>query len=77
MHAYLVGLVDGLVHHHGLVKVLPADVDVRGASAHREAGEKAALHELVRVLAHDLAVLSGMEKKHADGGSGGREVIFC
>lgn len=60
----LVRFVDGLVHDHGLVKVLPADVDVRGAGTHRVTGEQAALYQLVRVLAHDLAVL---QKQHAKG----------
>ena len=54
-----VGLVDGLVEDDGLVEVLAADVDVGGPGAHGEAGEEAALDELVRVLPHDLPVLAG------------------
>mmetsp|Transcript_9730 Transcript_9730/g.39603 ORF Transcript_9730/g.39603 Transcript_9730/m.39603 type:complete len:528 (-) Transcript_9730:20-1603(-) len=53
-----VGLVDRLVEDDGLVEVLAADVDVARARAHREPREQRALDELVRVLAHDLAVLA-------------------
>jgi len=34
------------------------DVDVAGARAHAHARDQAALNELVRVVAHDLAVLA-------------------
>lgn len=37
---------------------LTSDVDVAGAGPHGEPGEEAALHQLVRVLAHDLPVLA-------------------
>jgi hypothetical protein len=37
---------------------LAADIDVCGPRTHRPAGNKAALHEKVRVVAHDLSVLA-------------------
>mmetsp|Transcript_20402 Transcript_20402/g.42802 ORF Transcript_20402/g.42802 Transcript_20402/m.42802 type:complete len:518 (+) Transcript_20402:466-2019(+) len=53
-----VGLVDGLVQHHGLVEVLAPDVDVGGPRPHGVPGQQAPLDQLVRVLPHDLAVLA-------------------
>ena len=42
-----------------LVVELAADIDVAGVRAHREAGDQAAFDQLVRVVAHDVAVLAG------------------
>mmetsp|Transcript_19209 Transcript_19209/g.34218 ORF Transcript_19209/g.34218 Transcript_19209/m.34218 type:complete len:476 (-) Transcript_19209:63-1490(-) len=57
--ALLVGLIHGPHESHALVHKLATDVNVRGARAHGGARDEAALHELVRVVAHDLAVLAG------------------
>ncbi len=55
----LIGLVDGGLQMLGLAHELAADVDVGGMGVHGEAGHQAALDQLVRVEAHDLAILAG------------------
>mmetsp|Transcript_35252 Transcript_35252/g.64064 ORF Transcript_35252/g.64064 Transcript_35252/m.64064 type:complete len:454 (-) Transcript_35252:330-1691(-) len=53
-----VSLVDGLIQHNSLVEVLAANIDVGRPGPHSEPGDETALHQLVGVLAHDLAVLA-------------------
>lgn len=43
----------------GLIVELPSDVDVGSPGAHGPASHQAALHQLMRVMAHDLSVLAG------------------
>ena len=57
--AVLVCLLDRALEHGRLVVELAPDVDVGGGGVHGAADDEAALDELVRVLAHDLAVLAG------------------
>ena len=54
-----VGLVDRPLQRLGLAVELAADVDVGGVRAHGDAGEQAALDQLVRLVPHDLPVLAG------------------
>ena len=54
-----VGLVDRRLRDLRLADVLAADIDVAGGGAHPDPGEQAAFDQLVRVVAHDLAVLAG------------------
>jgi hypothetical protein len=56
--AGLVRLGDRLLDVGRLLEELAANVDVRGGRVHRAAGDEAALDELVRVAAHNLAVLA-------------------
>ena len=55
----LVGLVDRDLEVPRLVVELAADVDVGGLHPHADAGQDAALDQLVRVPAQDVAVLAG------------------
>ena len=50
--------MDRLVHDHGLVEILPANVDVGRSSPHRIARDQATFDELMRVLAHNLAIFT-------------------
>ena len=43
----------------GLVVEFPSDVDIGGPGSHGPASHKAAFHQLVRVMSHDLSVLTG------------------
>lgn len=43
----------------GLIVEFPSDVDVGSPGAHGPASNQAALHQLMRVMAHDLSVLTG------------------
>lgn len=54
----LVCLVDGTLEVLGLAEELSSDVDIGSARLHREAREQTALHELVRVVSHNLAILA-------------------
>mmetsp|Transcript_29325 Transcript_29325/g.50220 ORF Transcript_29325/g.50220 Transcript_29325/m.50220 type:complete len:387 (+) Transcript_29325:480-1640(+) len=53
-----VGLGNGLLENHRLVDELATNVNVRRRGAHRDAGDQAALDELVRVVPHDLPILA-------------------
>lgn len=55
----LVSLGYGDLHVGRLVVKFTAYVDVSGAGSHGAAGDQAALHELVRIVAQNLAVLTG------------------
>lgn len=43
----------------GLIVEFPSDVDIGSPGAHGPASHQAAFHQLVRVMAHDLSVLTG------------------
>lgn len=51
-------LVNSNLHVAGLIIELAPDVDVGSACSHGAACHQAALHQLVWVVAHDLAVLA-------------------
>lgn len=53
-----VGLVNGHLDIGAFVVELAADVNVSGTGAHGFAGDQTALDQLVRVVAHNLAVLA-------------------
>ena len=57
--AGLVGFVNGRLKVEMLVVELTTDVDVGGMRAHGEAGDQRAFHQLVRIVAHDVAILAG------------------
>src|SRR5690606_11849591 len=57
--ARVVRLVDRRLQDLRLAHVFAADVDVAVGRAHADAGEQAALDQLVRIVAHDLPVLAG------------------
>src|SRR3569833_1248366 len=53
-----VGLIDGDLEVRRLVVELAADIDVAGVRAHREAGDQAALDQLMRIVPHDDTILA-------------------
>jgi hypothetical protein len=55
----LIGLVDRRLQVLALAHELAADVDVAGIGGHCGAGDQAALHQEMRIVPHDLAVLAG------------------
>ena len=55
----LVGLVDRRLQGHCLVVEFAADIDVAGMRPHREGRDEAALDQLVRIVADDVAILAG------------------
>ena len=55
----LVGLVDGVLQAPAFVDEFAAHIDVGGMGAHGEGGQKAALDQMMGVVAQDLAVLAG------------------
>ena len=57
--AGIIGLVDRGLEDFGFVGVFAADVDVAGRGAHGGAGDQAALDQLMRIVADDVAVLAG------------------
>ena len=56
--AVLVRLLDGDLDVGRLVVKLAADVNVGGPGSHGPSGDQAALDELVRIVAHDFAILA-------------------
>jgi len=50
-------LLDGYLKVGSFVVELSSDVDVGGPGAHGAARHQAALHQLVRIVPHDLSVL--------------------
>ncbi len=54
----LVRLVDGALQILGLAHKLATNVNVRRFRFHGKARDEAALHQLVGVVSHDLAVLA-------------------
>jgi hypothetical protein len=50
-------LLDGYLKVGSFIVELPSDVDVGGPGAHGPTRHQAALHQLVRVMPHDLSVL--------------------
>ena len=55
----VIGLVNRGLQRFAFADVFAADVDVASVGIHREARNKAALDQRVRIMAHDLAVLAG------------------
>src|SRR3546814_16871142 len=55
--ALFIGLGDGGEERLRLADELAANVDIGGPRAHGETGDQRALDQLVRIVAHDLAVL--------------------
>ena len=68
LHTYLKSaefyLLDGDLKVGGLVVELAPDVDVGGPGAHGPPRNEATLHQLVRVMPHNLPVLK--RKKHIE-----------
>merc|ERR1719167_1434726 len=56
--ASVVGLPDSLLQVGGLVVEFSSDVDVTSPGAHGSTGDQAALHQGVRIVAHDLTILA-------------------
>src|SRR6185312_2240630 len=54
-----ISLIDRRLEDLRLVHELAADIDVAVMDAHADAGEEAALDELVRIVPDDVAVLAG------------------
>jgi hypothetical protein len=54
----LIGLRHGRLQPLALADEFAADVDVAGVNAHGEAGNEAALHQQMRIVPHDLAILA-------------------
>jgi hypothetical protein len=50
-------LLDGYLKVGSFIVKLSSDVDVGGPGAHGPARHQAALHQLVRIMPHDLSVL--------------------
>ncbi len=57
--ACVIGFVDGGLKPLALANEFTAHIDVANMRAHREGGDEAALDQLVRIVAHDVAILAG------------------
>ena len=55
----LIGLIDRRLQALALAHEFAANIDVAGMRAHREAGDQAALNQMLRIVAHNVAILAG------------------
>ena len=54
-----IGLVYGDLEVNSLVVELTANINIGGRGAHGEAGDKTTLHQFMRIVAQNVAVLAG------------------
>ena len=54
----VVSLVDRMLQHHRLIVEFTANVDVGGGRAHCEAGDQTPLHQFMRIMPYNVAILA-------------------
>ena len=53
-----IGLVDGGLQVFTLTNIFAAHINIGGVAGHAHAGDQAAFHQQMRIMAHDLAVFA-------------------